>query len=179
MKIEYTLKEEDFLEYQLYITSLSKSITKKRLIAQFGVPILYIVLAIGFYFYNNNQDAILICVFLGALWLFIYPFYSKYRYKRFYLNYIKKNYAERLDHVDSLRLGNKKYFYITEQGNEGKVEVTETEKLIELKNHFFIQMKAGGAIILPKSYILNIETFKKEIANLNIEYLDDTKWRWN
>lgn len=179
MKIEYTLKEEDFLEYQLYATSLSKTITKKRLIARFAVPVLYILLAAGFYFYNNNQYAILICIFLGALWLLIYPFYSKHRYKRFYLNYIKKNYADRLDHVDSVRLGNKKYIYITEQGNEGKVEVTEIEKLVEIKNHFFLQMKAGGAIILPKNYILNTETLKEQIADLSINYVDDTKWRWN
>lgn len=179
MKIEYTLKEEDFLEYQLYVTSLSKAITKKRLIAHFAVPVLYVVLAIGFYLYNNNQNAVLICVFLAAIWLLIYPFYSKYRYKRFYLNHIKKNYTDRLDHVDSIRLGNKNYIYITEQNKDGKIAIKDVDKLVELQHHFFVLMKAGGAIILPKSYILNTENFKKEMATLDISYLDDTKWRWN
>lgn len=179
MKIEYTLTEEDFLEYQLYITSLSKSITKKRLIARFAVPVLYILISIFFYFYDNNQNAILICIFLGALWLLVYPLYSKYRYKRFYLNYIKKNYKDRLDQVDALKLGNNTYFYVKEQGKEGKVKTTDVAKLIELKNHFFLQMKKEGAIILPKTYILNVEAFKKIITDLNIEYLNETDWRWN
>ena len=179
MKIEYTLKEEDFLEYQLYITSQSKMIQKKRLIARFAVPLMYVLISVGFYFYNNNQNAILICIFLGALWLLIYPFYSKYRYKRFYLNHIKKNYTDKLDHVDALKIGNNNYFYITQQEKEGKIKTTDAEKLIELKNHFFLQIKTGGAIIIPKNYVLNTETFKQKIADLNIDYLNETDWRWN
>ncbi len=179
MKIEYTLKEEDFLEYQLYTTSLSKAITKKRLIARFAVPILYVLVAIFFYFYDNNQDAILICIFLGALWLLFYPFYSKHKYKRSYLKHIKKSYADRLDQVDALKLGNSTYFYIKEQGKEGKIRTTDVDKLIELKDHFFLQMKKQGAIIIPKNYVLNTEAFKKKIAELNIDYLNKTDWRWN
>ncbi|AFM04371.1 hypothetical protein Fleli_1986 [Bernardetia litoralis DSM 6794] len=179
MKIEYTLTEEDFLEYQLYITSQSKSIQKKRLIAKFTVPLMYIFIGIFFYFYNNNQNAILICIFLAALWLLIYPLYSKYRYKRFYLNHIKKKYTDKLDHVDALKLGNNNYFYVKEQGKEGKVKTTDADKLIELKDHFFLQMKKGGAIIIPKTYVLNGEAFKQQIANLNIAYLNDTDWKWN
>lgn len=179
MKIEYTLTEEDFLEYQLYITSKSESIRKKRLIAKFAVPILYVLISIFFYFYDNNKNAILICIFLGALWLLIYPFYSKYRYKRFYLNHIKKNYTNKLDHIDALKLGNNTYFYIKEQGKEGKIKTSEAEKLIELKNHFFLQMKKGGAIIIPKNYVLNMESFKKIIADLNITYTNETDWKWN
>lgn len=179
MKIEYTLKEDDFLEYQLYTTSKSATIQKKRLLSKFVVPALYVLVGVFFYFYDNNKNAILICIFLGALWLLIYPFYSKYRYKRFYLNHIKKNYTDKLDHVDALKLGNNNYFYIKEQGKEGKIKTSEAEKLIELKDHFFLQMKKGGAIIIPKSYVLNTEAFKQKIADLNIDYLNETKWRWN
>ncbi len=178
MKIEYTLTEEDILEYQLYITSKSESIRKKRLISKFAVPALYVLLSIFFFFYDNNQNAILICVFLGALWLLIYPFYSKYKYKRSYLNHIKSKYIDKLDHVDALKLGNNNYFYIVEQGKEGKIKTSDADKLIELKNHFFLQMKKGGAIIIPKTYILNTENFKKIITDLNIHYVDDTNWKW-
>ncbi|WP_338793783.1 YcxB family protein [Bernardetia sp. Wsw4-3y2] len=179
MKIEYTLQEEDFLEYQLYTTSKSESIRKKRLLSKFAVPALYVLLGVFFYFYDNNKNAILICIFLGALWLLIYPFYSKYRYKRFYLNHIKKKYTDRLDHVDALKLGNNNYFYIKEQGEEGKIKTSDISKLIELKEHFFLQTKKGGAIILPKTYILNIDGFKQKIADLEIDYVDDTAWKWN
>ncbi|WP_375558886.1 YcxB family protein [Bernardetia sp. OM2101] len=179
MKIEYTLKEEDFLEYQLYTTSLSKAIHKKRLIARFAVPTMYILIGVFFYFYNNNQDAVVICVFLAALWLVFYPIYSKWKYKKSYLNHINKNYKDKLDHVDALKLGNNNYFYIKEQGKEGKIKTSDAEKLIELKNHFFLQMKKGGAIIIPKIYVLNTETFKQKIADLNIDYLNETDWRWN
>ena len=179
MKIEYTLTEEDFLEYQLYTTSKSESIAKKRLIAKFAVPLMYILIGLAFYFYNNNQNAILICIFLSALWLLVYPFYSKYRYKQFYLKNIKRNYIDRLDHVDALKLGNNNYFYIIEQGKEGKIKTADVDKLIELKNHFFLQIKKGGAIIIPKNYVLNTETFKKIIIDLNIDYVNDTDWKWN
>jgi hypothetical protein len=179
MKIEYTLTEEDFLEYQLYTTSMSKSITKKRLIAHFAVPMMYILIGVSVYFYNNNSDVILICIFLAALWLLIYPFYSKWKYKKSYLKHIKKNYTDRLDHVDALKLGNNAYFYVKEQGKEGKIKTSDVEKLIELKNHFFLQVKKGGAIIIPKNYVLNTESFKKIITDLNIDYLNDTDWKWN
>jgi hypothetical protein len=179
MKIEYTLKEEDFLEYQLYTTSQSKSIQKKRLIAKFAVPCMYLLIGVIFYFYDNNQNAILICIFLAALWLLFYPLYSKYRYKRFYLNHIKKNYKDKLDHVDALKLGNNTYFYVKEQGKEGKVRTTDADKLIELKDHFFLQMKKGGAVIIPKIYVLNTEAFKQKMVDLNIDYLNETDWRWN
>ena len=84
MKIEYTLKEEDFLEYQLYTTSKSEPIRKKRLLSKFAVPALYLLIGAFFYFYDNNQNAILICIFLAALWLALYPRYSKYRSKRYF-----------------------------------------------------------------------------------------------
>lgn len=179
MKIEYTLTEEDILEYQLYTTSLSKPIHQKRLIARFGVPIMYILISIFFFFYNNNKDAILICVFLAALWLLFYPLYSKWKYKHSYLKHIKKNYKDKLDHVDALKLGNNTYFYVKEQGKEGKVKTSDAEKLIELKNHFFLQMKKGGAIIIPKTYVLNTEAFKQKMIEVNVEYLNETDWRWN
>lgn len=178
MKIEYTLKEEDFLEYQLYVTSKSDKIIKKRLISKFAIPVLYVFLSIFFFFYDNNQDAILICVFLGALWLLIYPLYSNWKYKKTYLKHIKKKYTDRLDHVDALKLGNNNYFYIIERGEEGKIKTSDVDKLIEIKNHFFLQMKKGGAVIIPKYYVLNTETFKKIIIDLNINYVNDTKWKW-
>lgn len=179
MKIEYTLTEEDFLEYQLYTTSKSEPIRKKRLLSKFVVPALYVVLGVFFYFYDNNKNAILICIFLAALWLLIYPIYSKWKYKKSYLNHIKKNYKDKLDHVDALKLGNNNYFYIKEQGKEGKIKTSDAEKLIELKDHFFLQMKKGGAIIIPKNYVLNTEGFKQKISDLNIDYLNETDWRWN
>ncbi len=178
MKIEYTLAEEDILEYQLYITSKSEKIRKKRLLSIFAVPILYILLSIFFFFYDNNQSIILICVSLGALWILIYPLYSKWKYKRSYLKHIKKKYKDKLDHVDALKLGNNTYFYVVEQGIEGKVKTSDADKLIELKDHFFLQMKKGGAIIIPKNYVLNTETFKQKVMDLNIEYLNETSWRW-
>ena len=178
MKIEYTLQEEDFLEYQLYTTSKSESIAKKRLLSKFAVPVLYLLVGVFFYFYDNNQNAILICICLAALWILIYPFYSKYRYRHSYLNHIKKRYTDRLNHVDSLKLGDHNYFYIEEQGKEGKIKTSDVDKLIELNNHFFLQMKKGGAIIIPKNYVLNVEAFKQEIIDLNINYVNDTEWRW-
>lgn len=177
MEIGYTLDEDDFLQYQLYTSSKSKTIKRKRLFLWILIPLLYLGLAIFNYVYKNELLFPLILIVFAILWFIIYPIYSKSRYKKHYKKHVKNNYKTRFFKPIELNI-NQNFIEAKDFTGESKINISEIEYLVELKNQFLIHVSSNASIIIPKRDLKEIDDFKNEFIKLSIPIKDELNWKW-
>jgi len=178
MKLEYKLNNSDFLEYQLYISSKSKLHKKNRNKSRIIVPLIYIILGLYLIYIQNFEIGI---VFFGIaiLWYLFYPLRSKRRYKKHFEDHIKENYKNRIGKKVILEFdSDSDYIESSEFGTQSRINDSEFDKLIELKEHFFLKLKSELSIIIPKRAMDNISEFKKYLTDKNVEYVNELSWVW-
>lgn len=177
MNIAYKLTNSDFLAYQLYISSKSKSHEKKRLRSRILVPIFYIGFAVFLYVLNKKSMLPVIFAGIAFIWFLFYPFYSRWLYKRHFRKHIAQNYKNRINKENELSFGENAVL-TTQAKSSSKIDESEIKALIETKDHFFIKLASDMSFIVPKTYVENQEGFKKEMTKLNVEYINEIDWEW-
>lgn len=179
MKLEYILEFSDFLEYMLYSSSKSKLHKKSRKNVKLIVPIFYIVFAIILLYVERIELAIVFSV-IALLWLLLVPLYTKWRSKKHFENHIREHYTNRFGKKVTLNLDKNADFIETyDLGTHTKIHNSEFDKLIELQNFYFLKLKTGMFIIIPKRAVSEHENFKKLFSYLDLEYVDELNWEWN
>lgn len=178
MKLEYILNFSDFLEYQLYASSKSELHQKKRKKIRIIVPIIYIALGLLMLFIKFTYQPIAIFG-IAILWYLLYPVYSKWKYKKHFENHIKENYKNRIGKKVSLNFEKGVDFTeIFDSGTQTKIKNSEFDKLIEIKEHYFLRLKSELSLIIPKREIADQEKFKKLFSDINLEYVNELNWKW-
>ncbi len=177
MKLNYQLSNSDFLEYQLYTSSKTKMQNKKRFRTRIFIPLIYIGLAL--YFYLNSGNSVTAVIFSGVavLWFFLYPTYSKWRYKKHFRKHVEENYKNRINKPAEISF-NENSLTAKDLTSESKIDGTELKELIETKNHFFIKLATEVSVIIPKGSIENQIEFKKVVTDLGAIYVDELDWVW-
>lgn len=180
LTLEYALEKEDFLSFQLFVASQSKTIKKRRNLNLF-IPIpIFLFLGIAMYGRSQNISTIVTCVIFSVLWLILYPLYVKRLYKKNFSKYIQENYAKRFGNLAKL------IFYeegvgIVDKNTESKLKYDELESIIEVPNHIFLALKSGQSIIIPKNKIAkdlqekSISFIENKIHTKIIKY---PNWTW-
>lgn len=177
MKLQYYLSLSDFLEYQLYTSSKSQLHKKKRFRSRVSIPILYFLIGLFLSYQNNDITLVFVFSIVSILWFLFYPMYSKWRYKKYFLKYIKENYKKRINkEVELIFKGN--HIYGKDVSSETKINSSEIKELIEIKSHFFIKFKTDISLIIPKHCIQNQEEFKKIFSDLKVGYINEITWKW-
>jgi len=178
VKLEYTLNFEDFLEYQLYVSSKSELHKRNRNKSIITVPVIYIVLGLVILFQKKTEFAIIFFTF-AVLWYSFYPLYSKWKYKKHFENHIKENYKNRIRKKTTLDF-NKDVDFIeaSDYGTQTKIQDSEFDKLIELKDYYFLRLKSELSLIIPKRAVSDQDTFKKLFFDINLEYVNELNWEW-
>ena len=84
-----TLDENDFLTFQLYNASKSPRIRRGRIKSWIITTVMFLCFAC--LFYQSNQ-ALLTSYFLtlSGLSLVFFPYYTRWRYRKHYLNHIRE-----------------------------------------------------------------------------------------
>ncbi len=178
MKLEYILNFADFLEYQLYVSSKSKLHKKNRNKAKTIVPIIYIFLGLILFSVGKTEFAVTFLVF-AVLWYLFYPLYAKRKYKKHFENHIKENYKNRIGKKIMLHFGDDTDFVETSDlGTQTRIQNSEFDKLIELKEYYFLKLKSELSLIIPKRAVHDQETFKKLLTDINVKYVDELTWEW-
>lgn len=177
MKLSYKLINDDYLEYQLFISSKSALHRKKRNRARFLIPIIYFTLGIIAFIAIKSVTTVFILATFGLLWLIFYPLYSKWRYKNHFKKHIENNYSNRINKVSKLEFG-EKYIKSSDDLSSSKIKYDKISHLIELPSHFLLKLDIDMSIILPKREINDHNAFKDKILKLGIEYLDESHWEW-
>ncbi|MGA9639022.1 YcxB family protein [Flavobacterium sp.] len=180
MKIQYALNENDFLEHQLFTASKTERINKQRRKSWIMVTFSFFALSILFL---NNENRFLLYYFLGfgVISLIFYPLYQRNHYKRHYRNFIKETYKNRFNETATL-IFEEDYIETNDLSGETKIYYSAFEETNEIKDYYFLKLKTGGSIIIPKMKIDNIENFKIELNRIsekyNLKNNVELNWKW-
>ncbi|WP_271768107.1 YcxB family protein [Aquimarina algiphila] len=177
MNLNYKLTNLDFLEYQLYASSKSKSHKKKRQNSRIIIPIIFLIYGLYLTLKDKNYIGILVFGITAILWFAFYPIYSSWRYKRHFKKYVEENYKNRIDTSVEIIL-DENFVKAKDFTSETKINGTELKELIETKNHFFIKLTTDLSLIVPKHSIKDKAEFKRRLAELGTEYIDELNWKW-
>lgn len=68
-----------------------------------------------------------------------------------------------------------------DESSEGKIKITEIETISEIKTHFFLKLKKGVSIIIPKVRFNEdeLKAFIDELIKVaGLSLIDKTDWKW-
>ncbi len=180
MTIIYTLNENDFLQYQLYIASKTDSIKKQRKNTWLIFSGSFLLLSFMFY-QSGNTFLTYYFLFFGIIVACFYPTFQKWYHRNHYRKYIVENYKNKLGDTGRITFKDD-IIEIVERAGEFKIKLTEIENTTEIADYFFIKMNSGGHLILPKNQLDNIDNVRngfKQICNkLSVSFIEELNWRW-
>jgi hypothetical protein len=176
MQIQSRLSAEDYLNYYLFTASTSANIRKKL---QNERILLLLLMSIGVvYFYVRGNMFMSVGFGLwaiaGEIW---FPQYFRYRYKKHYEKFIRENYAARIG-VDSLLEIRDDAIYTRDKFSESKFFLSEVEKVEELPGYFYIKLRIGSHIVLPKKNAVESSDLKNTFHGKGITIVEHPDWRW-
>ena len=179
MRLEYALDSNDYLQFQLYNSSINpryKKTRRKNWIILFTSAFL---LAIVLF---NNSDKFLSYYFIGigVLIIFGYPDYAKSQRKKHFEKYVGETYKSDFSET-SIVILNDEFIETYDKTGTSKINITELEKIYETSEYFFLKLKFGSTLIIPKSKIDVIVARERlvEIANqVKAQFIQDLNWRW-
>jgi hypothetical protein len=65
---------------------------------------------------------------------------------------------------------------------EAKINLTQIENVTEIVDYFYLKMKSGGHIIIPKYKINNSSEVREKLKalcdKLSIDFITDLNWKW-
>ncbi len=176
MKIEYTISEDDFLAFQLFTSSQSERINKKKKKGRIFLTLTSLAIAMYFFFIHSILVAVY-CLIISIFCALFYPKYFIWRYKKHYQNFIKESYSKRFGEkaeiellTDSIRSKDKT--------GEGTINTSEIENVNETARHFFIKISTGLSLIIPKRDLNNSAEVKAKFSSIGLTVTDFLSWEW-
>jgi hypothetical protein len=179
MILTYTLSPGDYLNYHLFAASLSETLKQQRTRNRIVWSIVLLCLAFAFY---GDDDRLTACYFLffAILCAIFYPYYSRWRSKDAYKEYIHETYKNRFNKVSNLTIDRQQIHDISEN-SETKISTLEIDKIYETCEYFFLKLKPGMALIIPKLKIDNADLLKVELQSIaderHISFIEMKNWK--
>ncbi len=179
MELNYSLDENDFLEYQLYTASTSKNIRNQRR----KNLLLMIVIFLAFFIsiYNSTTSFPIIPLLIYIALIIAYKFYETYRYKNHYIKFINENYKERFGLISNLNFAENQIIEQSKLG-ESKINYESLTEINETKNYYFLKLLNSQSLIIPKKEIQNIQQFNSILNEIkskyNLKKNIDLDWKW-
>lgn len=179
-ELRYQLSEQDFLTYQLFVASNSKSSRTSRRRARVVIPILYTVFAVILLLMSFVVLAIVMAA-TAVLWFLLYPLYSRRRYRRHYARHIREHYRQVIGRESTLTIADGHILTRNEAG-EGRTKLAEVEGIVEIADHVLIVLRSSATFVLPKQQIDDAQLREvlrviSEATELPVQQRLDWKWR--
>jgi hypothetical protein len=180
MKLEFTLTEQDLLNHQLFATSKSKSIMKRR--AKGKMFLLLIYMAIGIFIWERNGVVTGAVFFLVCLPLyFLYAAMERKQYVKHIGSYVEEQFKTRGERKTTLTFGDQ-HIEMKDGDNESSVPYLELEAIYETGTMYSLSLKNGQGILIPKSYTNMTEdvsaTLEQLADRLGIPFNQALNWKW-
>lgn len=177
MILEFKIKEQDFLDFQLFTASQSESVNKKKIRGWLLLTLGALVFALYFHLIENLAMTIY-CGFVAIVSGLFYPKYFKWRYKKHYETYIKEHYSKRFNQAETIEI-NSEYIFTKDKIGEGKINLSEIEHIAETASHFFVKISTGHSLIIPKTELKNVNELREKFKAIGLTVKDETNWSWN
>ncbi|UBB89989.1 YcxB family protein [Candidatus Kaistella beijingensis] len=179
MELNYSLDENDFLEYQLYTASKSKNIRNQR--RRNLIIMIVIFLAFFISIYNSTKSFPIIPLLIYIALIIAYKIYETYRYKNHYKKFINENYKERFGLMCKLNFAENQIIEESKLG-ESKINFESLTEINETKNYYFLKLLTSQSLIIPKKVIQNIQQFNSMLNEIkskyNLKENIDLDWKW-
>jgi hypothetical protein len=169
----------DHLTFQLYTVSKNPETKKKKIRGWIGMTITFFCLSYLSYTYNDATLSIYF-LFVAIVFLFFYPFYWKWRYKRHYLKHVSELYKNNTGEASTITF-EKDFISTTDNFGEIKLKVSEIEEINEIKNYYFIKSRNGLSLIISKVKSESLKEIQERIKSLTesgIKHNVDLNWNW-
>ena len=179
MIVQYKLEEHDFLQHQLYVASKTKRVINQRRNTWILLSVSFLLFS--FANYSGNKVLFYAMLAFSIITVLFFPLYQKTQYKKHYRNFIIDNYKLRFGKDASITF-TEDAIETTDSSANSTFQLNSLEEIIETGDHFFIQIKTGGHLIIPKSAIENNADFRAVIKSIvekyTIKEVVDLNWKW-
>jgi len=180
MHLQYTLDENDFLDFQLYTADTAPAAQRKRRMIQYAFAGMYVILG-GLMLVVSKPGLAVFLFALGILWWMFYPKYERKRYQNHFRLHIHEHYQDRIGRPSSMKFTDKG-IVSQNSGGEGILPYTELEAIQETGRHIFLRLKSGVALIIPKHQMENAAEITSTLQQLaqehHIPYTTQLNWTW-
>lgn len=179
MKLEFTLSEADYVDFNLYVASKTESIRKRRQLTKWIIPVIYLLIA-AYFLYKGYQLGAYIFLAIAVMWVFSYPGYEAKKYIKHFKKHIQLNLSKSLDKLVTMEFLDDHIFSIDGM-KETKVRYEELTEIIETGKAFYLMIDVGHGFIIPKSKVDTQSVgdyFYKLSEDLQITYIEDLNWSW-
>ena len=179
MVLKYILKENDFLQAQLYDISKNEMSTRNRIKSSIYYPIIFVIVSL-ITFITENISLSVFFISLSAILFFVTYMKIKSMYFKDAIKVVKTSYKKRFNKEVVLTIEDEK---IIVEDNRGKsiINIIECKEVIETKKYFYIKMDLAY-VILPKDRLENTDMVRKKLeqisATLKVFFINDFNWQW-
>lgn len=177
-----TLDESDYLTHQLYTASKTPRIRKARTRDWILTTVAFSSMAYVFYETDNGFLGIYFLI-LSLFCLTLYPFYTRWRYKRHYQRYIADTYKNRIGEECTLEISDD-IIFTKDRTGETKINTSEIEVINEIRDFYFVKLKTGSSLIISKvkTEPQELEVIRKGLKDLvekkGIRHNVELDWKW-
>ena len=180
MKFEFTLTRDDLLTHQLFATSKSKMIRKRR--AQAKIFLMLIYMATGFFIWERSGTVASALFFVICLPLyFIYSRMEAKQYKKQVELFADDRFKDRHNQKTTVDFDDKQIRMI-DGDRESVVPLTEVEIIYEIGALYSITLTSGQGILIPKAGLADVgqtTAMLQQLAEkLGIPYEQELAWVW-
>ncbi len=178
IQFNLTLDISDYLKHQLYIASISPQIKQKRRRSWLMTALLFILSA---FILRDNQVIFYYFVFFTIITIIFYPFYSRWRYKRHYQQYIQNNYKGKIGQSVQFTFLKTDILAI-HKDSESRISNSALHSITELDTHFYLRLHTEETLIFPKEKIPDVALFNAYLNQVAEEYnipkVEALNWQW-
>jgi len=140
------------------------------------------MLLLGVLFYASSNSFLANYFFgFGIISLIFYPLYQRELYESHYEKFVDDFYKYRFGMTVEISFSDFP-IHTSDITSESKINLSQLEHVTETLDYFYLSLKTGGHLIMPKLKIGNVAELRvklKELAGrLNIEFIEDLKWKW-
>lgn len=150
MRIEYTLRAEDYLNYNIFHLKHNKESRRSFLFNRFVLPSIFLFFALFF-----DGPPILVRVVLGIiamiLWASFYGIVTKNRLKRQVTKILKDNEDKGFVGRRVLEINENSIKIITSSG-ENIINIDTIHEVVETNDYLYIYVNSMSAIVIPKLF---------------------------
>ena len=179
MYIEFSLNKEDYLAFQLYASSQSKEFKNSHLKSWLLTPLFFLMVGGGFYFVWGIIFPIAFLI-TSFVWILIYPIYSRRNIVRNYSKNIDEFYGNRFGKTGKLSISDESII-MEDISGETKLRFNEVIQIIEIQEYFFLGLKNGSSIVIPKlkvDYFTLLKFMNRIAEKTNVAIFKNLSWKW-
>jgi len=175
-----TLDENDLLTFHLYTASKTPRVRSGRIRVWILMPVTFLLFAYLFY-QSNNESLFIYFLTLAGLSAIFSPSYTRWRYKKHYIKYVRDTYKHRFGQECTLIIEGETIGTRSET-EEVKIKKSEIEEINEIKDYYFLKARSGTTILISKLKTDNLDEIATLISSLvetyGVRHNIELDWRW-